>query len=211
MARLAIAVLPPACYEPPPVVLRSCWYLLVVLAGCKDAPSKGSVPAPPAPVVVTDATGTTLAELRVSRPCRVTIGPLELIVGGPPLVASVGSTSWKGETETNGTFLLRDGERIARLYPADHATKGGVFALDGTAQMRVEVTGDTARVQDRASIPVRELRHSGGTITVSEPAMTVTGTDDLILAALLSAPELVPEVRMLAACERVLVKGRGSK
>lgn len=196
-------------------MLRSCWYLLVVLAGCKDAPSKGSEPTIPAPVVVTDATGSTVAELRVSRPCRATIGPLELIVGGPPLIASIGSTSWKGETETNGTFLLRDGERIARLYPADHATRGGVFALDGTAQIRVEVTGDTARVQDRASIPVRELRKSGDTITptitISEPAMTVTGTDDLILAALLSAPELVPEVRMLAACERVLVKGPGSK
>ena len=193
-------------------MLRSCWYLLVVLAGCKDAPSKSSEPTIPTPVVVKDATGTLVAELRPSRPCRATMGPLELIVGGPPLVASHGSTSWKGETEANGsTFLLRDGERIARLYSASDSTKGGVFALDGTAQMRVEVTGDTARVQDRASIPVRELRRSGGTITVSEPAMTVTGTDDLILAALLSAPELVPEVRMLAACERVLVKGPGSK
>ena len=48
---------------------------------------------------------------------------------------------------------------------------------------------------------------AGATITIDSPALTVTGTDDLVLAAILASPEVVPQVRMLAACERVLAKG----
>ena len=53
-------------------------------------------------------------------------------------------------------------------------------------------------------MPVRRLTLAGDKITADDPAMTITGTSDLVLAALLSAPELLPEVRALAACQRVL-------
>lgn len=148
-----------------------------------------------------------LAELKRSRPCRATIGPLELIVGGPPLVATLGSTQWAGQSEPNGTILVRDGERIARVYPVGDPKASAVFDLKGVAQARVEVTGQTAIVQNAATVPVRRLTLADGKITSDDPAMTITGTDDLVLAALLSAPELLPEIRMLAACERVLLKG----
>ena len=78
--------------------------------------------------------------------------------------------------------------------------------MHGIAQVRVAVTGDVAAVEDKASRPVRKLTRAGEQITSSDPALTITGTQDLVLAALLSAPELLPEVRMLAACERVLAK-----
>jgi len=192
-------------------VFRSSAYVLVLLAGCKDPPSKAAPPAQAvaasATVVVKDAGGTTLAELRPGRPCRATIGTQELIVGGPPLVAMLGSTKWTGVDEPNGTVLVRDTERIARVFPIGDASSGAVFDLHGIAQARVAVTGQTATVENKASIPVRKLTRAGETITSTDPALTITGTDDLILAALLSAPELLPEVRMLAACERVLVKG----
>lgn len=204
---VAIAVLPLACYEPPPVVFRSSAYVLVLLAGCKDPPSKVTPPAQAAAVVVKDAGGATLAELRPGRPCRATIGPQELLVGGPPLLAMLGTTKWTGADEPNGTVLVRDTERIARVFPVGDPSTGAVFDLHGIAQVRVTVTGQTATVENKASIPVRKLTRAGETITSSDPAFTITGTDDLILAALLSAPELLPEVRMLAACERVLVKG----
>jgi hypothetical protein len=188
-------------------VFRSCSYVLVVLAGCKESPSKITPPAEVVSVVVQDNGGAILAELRPGHPCRATIGPQELIVGGPPLVATLGTTKWTGATEVNGTTLSRDAEPIARVFPVGDAASGAVFDLHGVAQLRVAVAGQTATVQDKASIPVRTLTRAAGKITSSGPALSITGTDDLILAALLSAPELLPEVRMLAACERVLVKG----
>lgn len=188
-------------------MFRSSAYVLVVLASCKESPSKLTQPAEVVSVVVKDTAGLTVAELRPGHPCRATIGPQEMIVGGPPLVATLGSTKWTGAKAENGTVLTRDAEPIARVFPVGDPQTGSVFDLKGIAQVRIAVADKTATVQNRASIPVRNLTRAGDTITSSDPKLTITGTDDLILAALLSAPELLPEVRMLAACERVLVKG----
>jgi hypothetical protein len=49
---------------------------------------------------------------------------------------------------------------------------------------------------------VRTATRSATGVTIGD--MTVTGTHDLLLAAVLSAPELGPEVRALAACHRLL-------
>jgi hypothetical protein len=185
-------------------VSRTYLFVILTLAACKDKESKF---AEPTPIVVKDAGGTTLAEVRLGRPCRATIGPSELIVGGPPLIATLGSTQWSGSQEQNGTILVRDGERIARIHPVGDMTSGAVFDLKGIAQARVKVTGQTAIVEDKGSVPIRKLTlAANGTISADEPAVTISGTNDLVLAALLSAPELLPEVRMLAACERVLLK-----
>jgi len=166
--------------------------------------------APPlAPVVtdvkVADAQGSVMAELKQIRPCRATIGPQEMIVGGPPIQSTVGTTAWTGTDDVNGTTFNRGDERIARLFPINDPTTGAVFDLHGIAQIRAKVTGQTAIVEDKAGALVRKLTLAAGTITSSD-GLTITGTEDLVLAALLSAPELLPEVRMLSACERVLVK-----
>ncbi len=145
--------------------------------------------------------------MRPTRPCRATIGGAELIVGGPPLVATYGAAKWTGTTDKNGTTLAKDGEKVARVFPVDDPAQAAVLDMQGVALARIAVVGDKATVSDAASVPVRNLVKAGGAIQSDSPALTITGTDDLILAALLGSPELTPEVRMLAACERVLVKG----
>jgi hypothetical protein len=180
--------------------------LLLALAGCHGSTQP---PAPePDPVQVRDASGAVLAELRALRPCRGSIGPIDLIVGGPPLISNVGSTQWSGMTGANGTTLRRDGDPVARVYPVGDATTAAVLDPHGVALARIAVTGKVAVVSNAASVPVRNLRVDGDAIKADQPAMTITGTHDLVLAALLSAPELTPEVRVLAACERVLVKDK---
>jgi hypothetical protein len=190
-------------------VFRRCIHVLVLLAGCKESPSKVT-PPPPGPVTVTDKLGAPIAEVRPGHPCRGRIGAEELIVGGPPLIATLGATTWKGSDEANGTVLLRDDERVARIYPVGKPDETAVFDMHGIAQIRVAVAKGVATVQDRASVPVRTLsadKGAKGAIVTSDGSYMINGTDDLVLAALLSAPEVDPDVRMLAACQRVLLKG----
>jgi hypothetical protein len=178
--------------------------LLLALVACQG---KQEAP-PPAPIAVQvrDTSGVLVAELRPLRPCRGSIGPVDLIVGGPPLVANLGGTEWKGSAADNGTTLIRDGVSIARVYPIGNPSSVSVLDMHGVALARIAVTGAVATVTNAASVPVRNLRLDGDAIKADQPVLTITGTKDLLLAALLSAPELSPEVRVLAACERVLVK-----
>lgn len=178
---------------------------IVALAACNGG--KQAEQAPPKPVEVRDAQGV-IAELLPIRPCRAKVGNQEMIVGGPPILSQLGEVRWMGTTGANGTTYQKDGERVARLYPLADANEASVLDTHGVALIRVMVTGETAKVTDSATVPVRNVKKEANAITVDAPVpLTVTGTDDLVLAALLTAPELVPEVRMLAACERVLVKG----
>jgi hypothetical protein len=178
--------------------------LLLALVACQGKKE----PPPPAPVAVQvrDTSGVLVAELRPIRPCRGSIGPVDLIVGGPPLVANLGSTEWKGSAAENGTTLIRDGEPVVRVFPVGNPTSVAVLDMHGVALARIAVAGAIATVSNAAGVPVRNVRLDGDTIKTDQPVLTVTGTKDLLLAALLSAPELSPEVRVLAACERVLVK-----
>lgn len=179
--------------------------LLVALAGCQGK-HETPAPPPPTPVEARDASGVLVAELRPLRPCRGAIGPIELIVGGPPLVANVGGVQWTGAAAGNGTTLSRDGQAVARVFPVGDPVAVAVLDPQGVALARIAVTGQTATVSNAASVPVRNLRVDGDAIKSDDPALTVTGTKDLVLAGLLTAPELSPQVRILAACERVLVK-----
>ncbi len=183
--------------------IRSLLFLALAV-GCQG--KKAAPPPEPVSVQVRDSSGVLVAELKPLRPCRGSIGPVDLIVGGPPLIADLGGTKWTGATAANGTTLSRDGQATARVFPVGDASSAAVLDMNGVAVARVAVTGDTAKVSDASSVPVRNFKLAGATITADEPKLTITGTNDLILAALLSAPELLPEVRILAACERVLAK-----
>ena len=180
---------------------------MLALLGCQSK-REAPPPAPETAIQVRDASGVLVAEVRPLRPCRGTVGPVELIVGGPPLLATYGSTQWTGSAGTNGTMLLRDGQPVARVYPAGDAKTAAVLDPHGVALARVVATGKSAIISNAASVPVRNLQLAGDTITADAPKLTISGTQDLVLAALLSAPELAPEVRILAACERVLVKDK---
>jgi len=179
--------------------MRQLLYLACVL-GChgKSAPMQTL----PQPIQVKDTEGALQAEVRPLRPCRGSVGPVELIVGGPPLIAQMGVTRWSGAHGGSGTTLERDDQPLARVV-AD-ATSASVIDMHGVPIAHVAVAGTRATVVDAASSPLRTLRSEGPVIIVDQPALTITGTHDLILAALLASPELIPEVRIMAACERVL-------
>jgi hypothetical protein len=181
--------------------------VVLTLCGCQGK-AKESPPPAPSVVEVRDATSAVIAQLRPGHPCRATIGPVELIVGGPPLVAQHGEDHWTGEVATNGITLLRGSERIARLFPVGDSHAEAVLGVDGIALARITATATEAMVSNGGGTLLRRLSlTTPSTITIDAPKLSVSGTTDLVLAALISAPELVPEVRMLSACERVLAKG----
>ena len=179
-----------------------CLTLLAVF-GCQGN-AKEPAPAAPTSIEVRDGT-TVVAQVRPGRPCRATIGPIEMIVGGSPLVAQLGDTRWSGEATSGGTVLSRDATRVARIFPVGDPTTGGVYGLDGVAMIRIATTADAAIVTDGGSRQIRTIARRGAALAVDTPSLAVTGTNDLVLAALLTAQELDPEVRMLASCERLLV------
>ena len=90
----------------------------------------------------------------------------------------------------------------------DTPTRGttvGVFDLQGVPVIHVQPSAAGATVSDASMRALRTLTRTGTTIVSDHPPFRVSGTNDLVLASVLSAIELQPEVRMLAACERVLV------
>lgn len=188
-------------------MVSRCIYVLAAF-GCQGKSEVPPAPSGPAPVVVKDAKGVTLAELREGHPCRATIGPVEMIIGGPPLVAQLGTDHWMGEDGENGTTLQRGTDPVARVFPVGDPTQVAVLDNEGVAMARIAVSGGDALVSNAGGQLVRRLHTKvGGTITIDQPAATATGTTDIVLVALLTTAEIPPEVRMLAACQRVLVKG----
>jgi hypothetical protein len=183
-------------------------YVLAAI-GCQGK-SEAPPPAPSGPpsVVVQDDKGSVLAELRPGHPCRATIGPFEMIIGGPPLVAQLGDARWTGDDADNGTTIEKNAQPVARVYPVGDPTQVAVLDTQGVAMARIAVSGGDAIVSNAGGQQVRRLHTKvGGTITLDRPAATASGTSDIVLVALLTSAELPPEVRMLAACQRVLVKG----
>jgi hypothetical protein len=200
------------------VTIRCIW--LVPLFGCQ---TKAETPAVDPTVMVEVRDGKSLvASLRPGRPCRATIGPTEMIIGGPPLISQLGDVRWSGAEGSNGTTLEREGDRVARIFPVNDQKTVSVFDLTGVPMLRVQATADGATVTDASLTPLRTLSIKGAQILVDEPGssrrgsaaegqrgvvdkLVITGTHDVLLASVLTAPELSPEIRMLAACERVLV------
>jgi len=150
---------------------------------------------------VRDALGDVAARVVAGRPCRATVDGVDLQIGGEPLVAMVGNVRWAGVDEADGTTLTRDGDRAARIVV--DGTRLQILDDRGIAVIRLRADADTATVLDGANTTVRTAKRSATSITVGD--MTVTGTQDLLLAALLTAHEIGPEVRALAACHRLLL------
>lgn len=179
-----------------------------MVAACQGgAASNGEKPASRTSIELRDAKGVVLARVSEGRPCRATIDDEELIVGGRPLVMMLGETRWGGDDVDGSTVITRDGETFGRIYPAAvKSDEVAIFDRQGVALLRVTANGDAAVVRDPGQSPVRELSRSGVAITIKTPTgdATVTGTQDLLLAAVLSATELSIEVRALAACHRLL-------
>lgn len=178
---------------------------VALLAGCPGQSNSDLPAAAPAGIEVRDATGEITARVVGGRPCRATVEGVELQIGADPLVAMVGNIRWDGldvATETGRKLTLtRNGARTAEVVT--DGARISVLEDQGIAVIRAQLTDDTAPVFDAANTNVRTAKRSGTNVTIGD--MTVTGTQDLLLAALLTAHEIGPEVRALAACHRLLL------
>lgn len=184
---------------------------LALLASCQGSPSPrkqdeggGAAVAGATAIEVRDASGAVTAKVAADRPCRATVDGIELLVGTAPIVATVGAAQWTGDDDNGGTLLKRDGEPVARIAPA--AESLGLFEPNGVGIVRAMLAEDApatvARVVSGKGRVLRTATRTPSGIAVGD--RTVTGTDDLLLAAVLAAPEARPEVRAFAACLRAV-------
>ena len=174
---------------------------VALLAGCPGQSSADSPAAPSAGVEVRDATGEITARVVAARPCRAMVEGIDVQVGANPLVTMVGNVRWDGVEDGTKVTLTRNGVRAADLVTDGNRIQ--VLDDHGFAVIRTKLEDDTAPVFDAANTNVRTAKRSGTNVTIGD--MTVTGTQDLLLAALLTAHEIGPEVRALAACHRLLL------
>lgn len=174
-------------------------FACVAAVGCQSTDAPKVEHKDPA-IEVVDATKSVTARVVPGRPCRATVDGVELLVGGRPLVAQIGSDRWTGEDSPSGTTLKKNDQIVARI----HAKQ--IFDANGIPIIRVMDNGDIA---DKANALVRKAVVSGNAVTIvaTRPLageLTVTGTTDIAIAAMLTARETVPEVRALAACHYLI-------
>jgi hypothetical protein len=183
---------------------------LLLVGGCRCGAEREPPPPPPA-IEVRDATGAVTARVVPGRPCRATVEGLELLVGGRPLVSQQGAIRWSGEDAPNGTTLSKDGRPVARV----HARQ--LFDAEGLPILRVTEDGS---IVNRASVIVRRAiaAPAANSVTISPPPrpgspaptgdVTVSGTTDVVLAAMLAASEITPDLRAMVACHLLLLEAR---
>ena len=202
--------------------------LLAAVSACQSKSDAGArvAEAPPS-IELKDAKGHVIARVTPGHPCRAMVDDIEMLVGTDPLVAQLGEVRWTGTTTTNGTTIKRNDEVIARVFPIDQPSETGVYTPDGVAMFRATVSGDKADLISGAGAvigSVKKLPTGGISIETpqraavlrgpAEPGLAIgervlTGTNDLLLAALLGATEAPPEVRGLAACHRLFPSPNG--
>lgn len=185
--------------NPPPVSLRRVLALALV-AGCQGR-SEPDPPRPPPAVVEARAGGATVAHIIAGHPCRAEVEGDELLIGTQPLVAQVGNSRWSGDdVDGGGTTLRKDGTAIVRIRDAEDAAIE-VFDPHGGAILRLSADGSIAN--GRGEI-LRRAEATRQAIKIGDAV--VTGTSDVALGVLVTAPELIPEVRALAACHRLYAR-----
>ena len=163
------------------------------VVGCQGTDSSKAAAPKPNVIEVLDGSKAVIARVAPGHPCRATVDGVELLVGGPPLVAQIGTDKWTGEDAENGTTLRKNGQIVARI----HAKQ--LFDPNGIPILRVLDNGDIA---DKANAVVRKAVTAVDHVTID--TFTVTGTTDIAIAAMLTARETVPEIRALAACHYLL-------
>lgn len=194
-----------SCYRPPPVLPSRVLALpsiigwiaagAAVLAGCQNK-TEPDPPRPPRPVIEAKSNGSTIARIVTGHPCRAEVDGNELLVGTVPLVAQVGNTRWSGDDADGLTTVRRDGTALVRLRD----TAAGIEVFDPQGQILLKVSTD-GTVANAHGDTLRRAEAAHAAIKIGESI--VTGTTDLALGVLVTAPELIPEVRALAACHRL--------
>ncbi|MEO7730490.1 MAG: hypothetical protein ABIY55_05920 [Kofleriaceae bacterium] len=177
---------------------------MALIAGCQGK-SEPDPPRPPPPVIEARANGATIAHIVDGHPCRAEVGGEELMIGTMPLVAQVGNSRWSGDDIDDGTTLRKDGVAIVRLRDLADASVE-VFDPRGVAILHVSADGTVA---DARGEIVRRVDATSAALKIGDSI--VTGTSDLALGVLVTAPELIPEVRALAACRRLFAREQSAR
>jgi hypothetical protein len=193
--------------KPPPVSL--CRVLaLALIAGCQGK-SEPDPPRPPRPAIEARAAGAVVARIVTGHPCRADIEGNELLIGTEPLVAQVGNSRWSGDDAGQdappGTTLRKDGAAFVRIHDTQDA---GVEVFDPRGVAILRVTGDGAIANGHGEV-LRRAEPARAAIKIGDSV--VTGTNDLALGVLITAPELIPEVRALAACHRLFTREQATR
>lgn len=192
--------------NPPPVSYRV--VALALIAGCQGK-SEPDPPRPPRPAIEARAGGATVARIVTGHPCRADIDGNELLIGTEPLVAQVGNSRWSGDDagpgDAPGTTLRKDGAAFVRIHDTQDL---GVEVFDPYGVAILRVTADGAIANARGEI-LRRAELTGAAIKIGDSV--VTGTSDLVLGVLVTAPELIPEVRALAACHRLFSREQAAR
>lgn len=163
-----------------------------LVVACQDAtPASARTDEPAA--IIARARSTLVAQVTPGHPCRATVDGVELIVGTSPFVAQHGADRFTAQDASNGTTFFKNDQPVARI----HARQ--LFDHQGIPLVRVLDSGD---ITDSANAIVRRAVATTNTVTVGD--LTVTGTSDVVLAAMLTAREAAPEVRALVACHLLL-------
>lgn len=189
--------------NPPPVSPRRVLALALV-AGCQGK-SEPDPPRPPPAVIEARAAGATVAHIIAGHPCRAEIDHQELLIGTQPLVAQVGGSRWSGEDGDGGTMLRKDGAAIVRIRDSED-TAIEVFDPQGAAILRLSADGAIA---NGAGEVLRRAEATHSAIKIGDAV--VTGTTDIPLGVLVTAPELLSEVRALAACHRLVSREQAAR
>ena len=151
--------------------------------------------------------GKSTARVTPGHPCRATVAGIELIVGGPPLLATVGETRWTAESASNGTTFKKNDQPVARI----HAKQ--LFDAEGLPLVKVTDSGTIANGPGRVLRQATAIKGPTSRVEIrslgKQPAndVIVTNTDDIVLASLLAAPEAEPEIRGLVACHLLQAAG----
>jgi hypothetical protein len=189
--------------NPPPV--SHCRVLaLALIAGCQGK-SEPDPPRPPPLVIEARAAGATIARVVAGHPCRALVDGDELLIGTQPLVTQIGNSRWSGDEDANGTTLRKDGAAIVRIRDLQDASFE-VFDPQGAAILQVSSDGAVANARGEI---LRRAEPSRAAIKIGDSV--VTGTSDLALGVLVTAPELIPEVRALAACHRLFAREQAAR
>lgn len=177
---------------------------LALVAGCQGK-SDPDPPRPPPAVIEARAGGATIAHIIAGHPCRAEIDGNELLIGTQPLVTQIGHSRWSGDDEGGVTTLRQDGGAIVQIRDTDAAAIE-VFDPRGAAILRLSADGAIAN--GRGEI-LRRAETTRAAIKIGDAV--VTGTADVALGVLITAPELIPEVRALAACHRLFVREQAAR
>jgi hypothetical protein len=192
-------------------VSRRCFILLAVL-GCQTKSEKA--PEVPKIVEVRDEHDVSVASIhpgQPGRPCHAQLTGKDLVVDDKPSLESGGAT-WTTEKRQNGLAMLKDGQLVARIVepPVEDGSVGHIDVVDpnGVALVRIDRDHSRITVATAGGIRLREGRSLGQNKPIQIGSASITGTDDRLLAALIAAPEVPPEIRAIYACTE-LSRGGG--